>query len=60
MDDVINSTFDGIRMYDYYNSDKYYKNSNQLSENRWGVIGSNRCKNLTFNHCVLNRMDSHR
>ena len=60
IDDVINSTFDGIRMYDYYNSDKYYNKSNQLSENRWGVIGSNRCKNMTFNHCVLNRIDSHR
>jgi hypothetical protein len=39
--------------------------SNMFTENGsvrgdiWGVMGSNRCKNLTFDNCVLSRFDAH-
>ncbi len=30
-----------------------------LKSGIWGVMGSNRCKNLTFDNCVLSRFDAH-
>ncbi len=25
----------------------------------WGVMGTNWCKNITYDHCILNRLDAH-
>ena len=61
MDDVVNATIDGVKMYDYKNKTSYFKSSsNQLNDNSWGVTGTNRCKEITFENCVLNRIDAHR
>jgi len=30
-----------------------------LDRTRWGIIGSNFCKNITLEDCVLSRMDTH-
>ena len=60
MDDVINAKIENVNMYDYQNTEKYFNSNNQLNNDSWGVTGTNRCKNITFNNCVLNRIDAHR
>ena len=68
---VTDSTFENVLMYDYAattnkgaDSEKvaeyFSSNTNQMNDNRWGVIGSDYSKNLTFDNCVLNRIDAHR
>ena len=44
---VIGITFDGCRQDDICN------------RTLWGVFGSNFCKQITFDHCVLSRSDAH-
>lgn len=33
--------------------------NNLLGKNRWGIIGSNYSKDITFDRCAFNRIDSH-
>ncbi len=46
-DDVVNFTMRGVRMDDICDS------------TRWGVIGTNFCKNILLENCTLSRMDTH-
>ena len=59
IDNVVNALFKNVRMYDYVNNSSYFNNPNQLSKELWGVIGSNHTKNITYDGCVLNRIDAH-
>ena len=34
--------------------------TNILDKTRWGLIGSNYCKNFTLDHCEFSRFDAHR
>jgi hypothetical protein len=45
--DVVNFTMSGVRM------------DNILDGTRWGVIGTNFCKNILLENCTLSRMDTH-
>ncbi|WP_353722318.1 hypothetical protein [Dyadobacter sp. 676] len=34
--------------------------TNDINDNRyWGIFGSNFCKNLLYDHCILSRFDAH-
>lgn len=34
--------------------------TNDINDNRyWGILGSNFCKNLLYDHCILSRFDAH-
>ncbi len=34
--------------------------TNDINDNKfWGILGSNFCKNLLYDHCVLSRFDAH-
>jgi hypothetical protein len=44
---VVNFTLIGVRM------------ENILDSTRWGVIGTNFCKNIRLENCTLSRMDTH-
>ncbi len=34
--------------------------TNDINDNRyWGILGSNYCKNLVYDHCTLSRFDAH-
>jgi hypothetical protein len=34
--------------------------TNDINDNRyWGILGSNYCKNLVYDHCILSRFDAH-
>lgn len=46
-DDVVNFTMSGVRM------------ENICDPTRWGVIGTNFCKNILLENCTLSRMDTH-
>ncbi|MGH8019840.1 MAG: hypothetical protein ACREIA_16485 [Opitutaceae bacterium] len=46
-DDVVNFTMSGVRM------------ENICDTTRWGVIGTNFCKNILLENCTLSRMDTH-
>lgn len=35
------------------------RQSNDIYGNTWGVMGSNRCKNLVYDNCRLSRFDAH-
>jgi len=36
------------------------KQTNDIDDNRyWGILGSNYCKNLLYDHCILSRFDAH-
>ena len=40
----------------------YYKNCNQsnfFEWGNWGIMGSNYCKNITYDGCILSRFDAH-
>ena len=57
---ITNGLFKNIVMYDYTgNIDYFNKESNQARDNLWGVNGSNKAKNITFDGCILNRIDAH-
>ncbi|RXK55234.1 hypothetical protein ESB00_04880 [Oleiharenicola lentus] len=45
--EVVNFTMTGVRM------------DNICDATRWGVIGTNFCKNIVLENCTLSRMDSH-
>ncbi len=45
--DVVNFTLSGCRM------------DNICDSTRWGVIGTNFCKNILLENCTLSRMDTH-
>ena len=45
--DVVNFTLVGVRM------------DNICDPTRWGVIGTNFCKNILLENCTLSRMDAH-
>jgi hypothetical protein len=45
--DVVNFTMIGVRM------------DNICDPTRWGVIGTNFCKNILLENCTLSRMDTH-
>jgi hypothetical protein len=45
--EVVNFTMIGVRM------------DNICDTTRWGVIGTNFCKNILLENCVLSRMDTH-
>jgi hypothetical protein len=37
------------------------KQTNDINDNRyWGILGSNYCKNLLYDRCVLSRFDAHK
>ena len=44
---VLGITFEGIRQDDI------------LNRNLWGVFGSNFCKQIVFDHCIISRTDAH-
>lgn len=46
-DAVVNLTLSGVRM------------DNICDPTRWGVIGTNFCKNILLENCTLSRMDTH-
>lgn len=46
-DEVVNFTLRGVRM------------DNICDPTRWGVIGTNFCKNILLEDCTLSRMDTH-
>ena len=46
-DEVVNFTMSGVRMDDI------------CDPTRWGVIGTNFCKNILLENCTLSRMDTH-
>ena len=46
-DAVVNLTLSGVRM------------ENICDPTRWGVIGTNFCKNILLENCTLSRMDTH-
>ena len=61
IDSVANITIKNVYMTDYDGSSNYYsKSSNQMKDNVWGVVGTNDVKNITYDGCVLNRIDTHR
>ncbi|GAB3330046.1 hypothetical protein GCM10027299_34300 [Larkinella ripae] len=34
--------------------------TNDINDNRyWGILGSNFCKNILYDHCILSRFDAH-
>ena len=35
------------------------RQSNDIYDNTWGIMGSNRCKNLVYDNCRLSRFDAH-
>ena len=45
--EVVNFTMSGVRM------------ENLCDGTRWGVIGTNFCKNILLENCMLSRMDTH-
>ncbi|WP_438481827.1 hypothetical protein [Oleiharenicola lentus] len=45
--EVVNFTMSGVRM------------DNVCDTTRWGVIGTNFCKNILLENCMLSRMDTH-
>lgn len=45
--EVVNFTMSGVRM------------DNICDRTRWGVIGTNFCKNILLENCTLSRMDTH-
>ena len=65
---AVNLLIKNVTMYDYggnssYDYDKYSsyfsKDSSQIKDHLWGVNVSFGCKNVTYDGCVLNRIDAH-
>lgn len=44
---VVNLTLDNVRQY------------NVMDRTRWGLMGTNHCKNITVNNCLMSRFDAH-
>ncbi len=44
---VVNLTLDNVRQ------------NNIMDRTRWGLMGTNHCKNITVNNCLMSRFDAH-
>lgn len=57
---IVNTRINNVIMNDYDGTDEYYDRKNQLSNSKlFGVTGSNYVKDITYDGCVLNRIDTH-
>lgn len=51
-----------IRFVDCIQTNFYKDEANRIAYNeteRWGIMGTNYCKNLIYDHCLLSRLDAH-
>ncbi len=51
-----------VCFYDCHQCNFYKDEANRVAYNereRWGIMGTNYCKNLIYDHCTLSRLDAH-
>ena len=60
LDNVANVTIKNVLAGDYDGNSSYFnKSSNLLKADIWGMTASNNAKNISYDGCVLNRIDAH-
>lgn len=61
IDHAANIMVKNVKMFDYDGSSGYFsRSSSQMKDDIWGVTGTNNVKNITYDNCVLNRIDTHK
>ena len=57
--DISGNTANGLYFKDCTQTNFYKADGTSLATEYWGIMGTNYCKNITYDACLLSRLDAH-